>query len=222
MSIRKKMKNKFIIKMLIFGISCNLLFSSCNKQMSEVIVDNNQALLNFKTSLFSVSENINKLSPDIKSNNSLMNQIIMENKFFELIIPLKESSIQLLKSFELYDSLNNVFENDAKSMIVAALFVFNSKKNTAIKQLNSEFRIKSYSQNSISMVDIDRGELNACLLEVFGLEAGVYGIFKLEGKIIVQNVLSLVAKVGLKSLTWMGIAYSVYNLTLCLMEADKN
>lgn len=72
------------------------------------------------------------------------------------------------------------------------------------------------------MVDIDRGELNACLLEVFGLEAGVYGIFKLEGKIIVQNVLSLVAKVGLKSLTWMGIAYSVYNLTLCLMEADKN
>ncbi len=81
MSIRKKMKNKFIIKMLIFGISCNLLFSSCNKQMPEVIVDNNQALINFKNSLFSVSENINKLSPDIKSNNSLMNQIIMETNF---------------------------------------------------------------------------------------------------------------------------------------------
>jgi len=222
MSTRKKMKNNIIIKILIFGISCNLSLSSCTKQIPEVIVDKNQSLINFKTSLFSVSENINKLSPDIKSNNSLMNQIIMENKFFELIIPLKESSIQLLKSFELYDSLNNVFENDAKSMIVAALFVFNSKKNTAIKQLNSEFRIKSYSQKSISMVDIDRGELNACLLEVFGLEAGVYGLFKLEGKIIVQNVLSLVAKVGLKSLTWMGIAYSVYNLTLCLMEADKN
>lgn len=206
----------------MFCISLNLLFSSCTKQIPEVMIDKNQALVNFRNSLMSVSESMNLFSIGVKSNKGLMNQILNEEKANELILPLTKSSIQLLKSFELYSSLNNVFENDPKSLIVAAIFVFNSEKNADIKPTNSEFKIKPYSQNSILLNDIDRGELNGCLLEIFGLEAGVYGLIKLEGKIVVQNVLSLVAKVGLKSLSWLGIAYTVYNLTLCLIDADND
>lgn len=222
MFIRKKSTNKIIIKILMFCISLNLLFSSCTKQIPEVMIDKNQALVNFRNSLMSVSESMNLFSIGVKSNKGLMNQILNEEKANELILPLTKSSIQLLKSFELYSSLNNVFENDPKSLIVAAIFVFNSEKNADIKPTNSEFKIKPYSQNSILLNDIDRGELNGCLLEIFGLEAGVYGLIKLEGKIVVQNVLSLVAKVGLKSLSWLGIAYTVYNLTLCLIDADND
>jgi len=49
-----------------------------------------------------------------------------------------------------------------------------------------------------------------------------YTLIKVEGKIVVKNLVSFVMKVGLKSLSWVGIAYTVYNLTMCLVEADND
>jgi hypothetical protein len=56
----------------------------------------------------------------------------------------------------------------------------------------------------------------------FSIKFRRHTLIKVEGKIIVKNLVSLVMKVGLKSLSWVGIAYTVYNLTMCLVEADND
>jgi hypothetical protein len=56
----------------------------------------------------------------------------------------------------------------------------------------------------------------------FSIKFRRHTLIKVEGKIVVKNLVSLVMKVGLKSLSWVGIAYTVYNLTMCLVEADND
>jgi len=178
--------------------------------------------VNYKQVLIKVIENLNKIDPEISKKSGIISQILLENQAKEIISPLLLISKGLLKTFLIYDSLNLEIDGNEKGLIIAALIVFNNeiKSNTQTTAIENKFRIMG--ERSILAIEIDRQELNGCLLEIFGLGAGVYGLIKVEGKIVVKNLVSLVMKVGLKSLSWVGIAYTVYNLTMCLVEADND
>ena len=218
-------KKKFYLNNLFsvgIFIICLTFFSACVKSESSINYNKDQILVNYKQVLIKVVEDLNKIDPEISTKSGIISQILLENQAKELISPLLLISKGLLKTYLIYDSLNLEIDGDEKGLIIAALLVFNNeiKSNPQTKSNENKFKIMSLS--SILAIEIDRQELNGCLLEIFGLGAGVYGLIKVEGKIIVKNLVSLVMKVGLKSLSWVGIAYTVYNLTMCLVEADKD
>ena len=218
-------KKKFYLNNLFsvgIFIICLTFFSACVKSESSINYNKDQILVNYKQVLIKVVEDLNKIDPEISTKSGIISQILLENQAKELISPLLLISKGLLKTYLIYDSLNLEIDGDEKGLIIAALLVFNNeiKSNPQTKSNENKFKIMSLS--SILAIEIDRQELNGCLLEIFGLGAGVYGLIKVEGKIIVKNLVGLVMKVGLKSLSWVGIAYTVYNLTMCLVEADKD
>jgi hypothetical protein len=218
-------KKKFNLNNLFYGgfFLVSLTFSSsCIKSGSSINYNKNQILVNYKQVLIKVIEDLNKIDPEISKKSGIISQILLENQAKEIISPLLLISKGLLKTYILYDSLNLEIDGNEKGLIIAAILVFNNeiKSNTQTTAIENKFRIMG--ERSILAIEIDRQELNGCLLEIFGLGAGVYGLIKVEGKIIVKNLVSLVMKVGLKSLSWVGIAYTVYNLTMCLVEADND
>lgn len=205
-----------------FFIVCLTFFSACIKSESSINYNKDQILVNYKQVLIKVIEDLNKIDPEISKKSGIISQLLLENQAKEIIIPLLSISKGLLKTYQTYDSVNLEILGDEKGLIIAALLVFNNeiKSNAQIKSNENKFKIMG--ERSILAIEIDRQELNGCLLEIFGLGAGIYGLIKVEGKIIVKNLVSLVMKVGLKSLSWVGIAYTVYNLTMCLVEADND
>lgn len=206
---------------IVFFIGSVSLSSSCSKTDNSIDYNKDQTLIEYKQVLTNVIADLNKLHPSVKINPGLISQILKENQAKDILMPLIDISKTILKAYHIYDSVIKEVDGDEKSLIIAGILVFKNEVATNIT-IACENKIKTFSDYSILNDDIDRQELNGCLLEVFGIEAGVYGLIKVEGKIIVKNLVGLVMKVGLKSLSWVGIAYSVYNLTICLVEADKD
>lgn len=221
--MRYKKINQKLTK--IFGIvlfigSCTL-WSSCSKDEHLNHYSKDQVLIEYRHVLNRVVSDLNSIDPAVSFNPGILSHLLIENKAREIMIPLYNASKSLLKSFQIYDSVNLVLNGDEKKLIIASILIFKNEVASKLPVIN-ENKFKVFSENSIFLEEIDRDELNGCALEIFGLEAGVYGIIKLEGKIVVKNLVALVMKVGLKSLSWVGIAYSVYNFTMCLVEADND
>ena len=188
---------------------CLTFFSACVKSESSINYNKDQILVNYKQVLIKVVDDLNKIDPEISKKSGIISQILLENQAKEIISPLLLISKGLLKTYLIYDSLNLEIAGDEKGLIIVALLVFNNEINSNPQTKSNENKFKIMSLSSILAIEIDRQELNGCLLEIFGLGAGVYGLIKVEGKIVVKNLVSLVMKFGLKSLSWVGISYTV-------------
>ena len=209
------MKNLRLLMML----SLVLFFNACSKDLSQDENINKKTELNlFSEQLIEVSSNISNLTPNIKVNNGVIKQILIEEQAHEILAPLVIQARSLLKSFNLLDGLEESLNFDDKKILIAGILLMNQEKSI----LNSDNSPKTNLVQSNMIDEIDRDELSGCLIEVFGLGSGVGGLIAGAESMTVRGLTTLVAKVALKSLGWVGVAFMTYQFGNCLMLANTD
>ncbi len=204
---------------LLLMFSLVLLFNACSKDISQAenIIKKTELNL-FTEQLIDVSSNISNFTPNIKVNNGVIKQIVVEEKAHEILAPLVMRARSLLKSYNLLDGLEESLNFDDKKILIAGILLMNQEKG----MLNSDNSKKVNLIQSNMMDEIDSDELSGCLLEVFGLGSGVAGFMASAELMTVRGLTTLVAKVALKSLGWVGVAFMTYRFGKCLMIANTD
>lgn len=206
-------KNKIWI--LIFLLTGLL---SCNKEIkNEEVYDQNTELKNFRETLNNVTTSIGDISPEIKNNKSLIKQFLNEDLAHQKMLPLISQTKKLLKSFELFENIENMLDNDEKKLIVAGIILYDTEK----------WRIENNGPivNKINLTttpELERSEITKCLADAFGLGAGFGLILKGATTMTIEGLVTLAISVSGRAIGWVGLAYTAYDLTMCLIEESKD
>ncbi|MEI6586174.1 MAG: hypothetical protein WCL56_08805 [Sediminibacterium sp.] len=205
-------KNKIWI--LIFLLTGML---SCNKEIKNEVYDQNTELKNFRETLNNLTTSIGDISPEIKNNKSLIKQFLNEDLAHQKMLPLISQTKKLLKSFELFENIENMLDNDEKKLIVAGIILYDTEK----------WRIENNGPivNKVNLTttpELERTEITKCISDAFGLGAGFSLIVKGATTMTIKGLVTLTISIYGRIIGWVGLAYTAYDLTMCLIEESKD
>jgi len=191
---------------------------SCNKEIkNEEVYDQNTELKNFRETLNNFTTSIGDISPEIKNNKSLIKQFLNEDLAHQKMLPLISQTKKLLKSFELFENIENMLDNDEKKLIVAGIILFDTEK----------WRIENNGPivNKVNLTttpELERTEITKCIADAFGLGTGFSLMVKGATKMTIKGLVTLTISIYGRIIGWVGLAYTAYDLTMCLIEESKD
>lgn len=205
---------------LIYVFSIASMLGACSKDASQIVPSKEASVSLFKKKLVVISDELSRVAPSIKSKDGILNGVIAEQEIKRIMVPLVAQAKVLLVAHGLYDSLRAELGDNDINMLVAGLILMDqeNKKSSLLLKSNSTLKANSVETNMVDEIDAD--ELSECLLEAFGLGGASIAVLKESGKIAAKELAKLALKVAAKSVSWVGLAFTAYQLTNCLIEAD--
>ena len=209
---------------LLFAVMM-IAFSSCKKEETiKFDMDPKSNLQMFKSTLENVKNSITQINPDFTTNSSLIKSTLNEEKAMDLLTPLIVQSKKLLKSYNFLTEFEIEFNKDDKKILMAALMLYDKEKwqiDGVIKTKPKNFTSALSTSNSDEIrMALERGELTKCLVDAFGLAGGFSAIYYASTKMAIKGLVTFAISVAGRSLSWVGLAYTAYDLSMCLYEEN--
>lgn len=208
---------------MLSAVAAIILFSviivGCKKEEIYSKPDPKIELEKYQKVLSNLKFKIESLSPSVGKNPLSIKQILSEERAESLMQPLIAQSEKLLESFDLLKEVKSNQEYTDRGIIALAMLIYERER-----RILSSGEKYSQSQGEIQqkVATITSREIGDCLATAFGLSAGFAAIYHVSTKMTIKGLMTFALAVIGRSLSWVGWAFTAYNLANCLMEENAD
>lgn len=195
------------------------LIHSCSKETNSLTIEQQKAIGNFEVTFESVIKEIKIYASFIKTDALIKKaDSSYDEEFIEKVFsPLYFSSIDLLKSFGLFDEYNlEIGTADNPNIIIAGFLILASTKNLSIAAIRSDNFILPDLYGAIKPPWLD------CLVEASGFAGlgelfnkGISAYIRVYG---VKGTAKLLGKAAGRTVGWVGVLFALADFLECMDE----